>query len=137
MPTTRQLAELLERETDAKEIFIALAARDVGDACDLLRPVWEGTRGRDGYVSIEVDPSLAYDADATVEEAMRLHALIDRPNLLVKIPATQPGLSAIEDMIAKRKVDQRHADLLPRPLRGCGRVLPARPRAARCRRWGR
>ena len=98
-----QLAELLEHEPDAKEIFIALAARDVGDACDVLRPVWEATSRRDGYVSIEVDPTLAYDAEATVEEAMRLHALIDRPNLLVKIPATRPGLWAIEDMIAKGK----------------------------------
>lgn len=88
---------------DAKEIFISLSAKDVGDACDVLRPVWERTSGGDGYVSIEVDPRLAYEVDATIEEAVRLHALIDRPNLFVKIPATQPGLAAIEEMIAKGK----------------------------------
>src|SRR5690606_27392961 len=57
----------------------------------------------DGLVSIEVDPLLAYDTEATAAEAKRLHALIDRPNLLVKIPATKPGLPAIEDMIAAGK----------------------------------
>jgi transaldolase len=96
-----QLREALSRTSDPKELFIELAARDVGDACDLLRPVWERTAGGDGYVSIEVDPRLAYDTDATTAEAKRLHGLIDRPNLLVKIPATTPGLPAIEDMIAK------------------------------------
>jgi transaldolase len=88
---------------DPKEIFIALSAQDVGDACDVLRPAWERTDGRDGYVSIEVDPRLAYDVDETIEEAARLHALIDRPNLFVKIPATKPGLAAIEEMISRGK----------------------------------
>ena len=99
-----QLRELLEEETDPKEIFIRLAADDVTDACDLLRNVWDsGCRGCDGYVSLEVDPGLAYDTEATADEAKRLHALVDRPNLYVKIPATRPGLPAIEDMIAKGK----------------------------------
>ncbi len=65
--------------------------------------VWDEGARRDGYVSMEVDPRLAYDTEATVVEAVRLHALIDRPNLLVKIPATKPGLPAIEEMIAKGK----------------------------------
>jgi len=98
-----QLAALLEETDDPKEIFIRLAGTDVADACDLLRPVWEATSGVDGFVSIEVDPTLAYDTEATTAQAARLHAEIDRPNLFVKIPATKPGLPAIEDMIAKGK----------------------------------
>ena len=96
-----QLREILKDERDPKEVFIQLAARDVGEALDLLRAVWDGGGGRDGYVSIEVDPNLAYDTQATIAEAARLHDLIDRPNLFVKIPATEPGLPAIEEMIAR------------------------------------
>jgi transaldolase len=98
-----QLRAELEDTDDPKELFIRLAGRDVGDACDLLRRVWDEGGGKDGYVSIEVDPRLAYDTEKTVAEAVRLHSLIDRPNLFVKIPATKPGLPAIEDMIAKGK----------------------------------
>jgi transaldolase len=98
-----QLRAELEETDDPKELFIRLAARDVADACDLLRAVWDAGAGKDGYVSMEVDPRLAYDTEATTAEAARLHALIERPNLLVKIPATKPGLPAIEDMIAKGK----------------------------------
>jgi transaldolase len=98
-----QLRAELEETDDPKELFIRLASRDITDACDLLRRVWDEGSGRDGYVSMEVDPRLAYDTEATTAEAVRLHALIDRPNLLVKIPATKPGLPAIEDMIAKGK----------------------------------
>jgi len=98
-----QLREVLEEEKDPTEIFIRLAAKDVTDACDLLRKVWDEGGGRDGYVSIEVDPTLAYDTEGTVAQALRFHKLIDRPNLFVKIPATKPGLPAIEDMIAKGK----------------------------------
>jgi transaldolase len=95
-----QLRELLLRGLSGKELFLELACADVAAACDLLRPVWERTGGEDGYVSIEVDPNLAYDTRAQYEEAQRLHERIARPNLLVKIPATQPGLAAIEDSIA-------------------------------------
>ena len=96
-----QLREVLTRTEDPKEIFIALASRDVSDACDLFHPIWESTKGADGYVSMEVDPRFAFDAAATLDEAMRLHAEINKPNLLVKIPATKPGLGAIEEMIAR------------------------------------
>jgi transaldolase len=96
-----QLREVLEEERDPKEIFLRLATRDVGNALDLLRPVWDEGSGKDGYVSIEVDPNLAYDTTGTIEEAQRLHEWIDRPNLFVKIPATEPGLPAIEEMIAR------------------------------------
>ena len=95
-----QLRELLPRELNAKEVFLELACADVAAACDLFRPVWEQTGKRDGYVSIEVDPNLAYDAQAQYEEAKRLHEGIPRANLLVKIPATKPGVVAIEDSIA-------------------------------------
>ncbi len=94
-----QLREL--GSTDAEAAFWTLAEQDIGEACDVFRPTWEEGLGRDGYVSIEVDPRLAYDSLQTFREAMRLHKAIDRPNLLVKIPATKPGLAAIEDVIAK------------------------------------
>ncbi len=94
-----QIKELLEHEDDAKEIFLHLAVRDVESALDLLWPVHE-RNAQDGYVSIEVDPNLAYDTKATYEEAIRLHEWIARPNLYVKIPGTEPGLEAIEDCIA-------------------------------------
>jgi transaldolase len=98
-----QLKEVLEHEDDPNEVFIQLATEDIKDACDLLRPVWEQTDGVDGRVSLEVDPDLAYDREAQYEQALRFHELVDRPNLYVKIPATVPGLGAIEDCIAAGK----------------------------------
>jgi transaldolase len=94
-----QLKELLETESNPKEIFLQLAVRDVTSALDVLAPVHEANP-EDGYVSIEVDPNFAYDTKATYDEAIRLHEWIDRPNLYVKIPGTEPGLQAIEDCIA-------------------------------------
>ncbi len=95
-----QLREILEWQQDPKEAFYHLAVRDIQDACDTLRPVWDAGEGKDGYVSMEVDPTLAYDQEATIQEALRLHEWIDRPNLFVKIPATKEGLGAIEECIA-------------------------------------
>ncbi len=96
-----QLREVLREETEPKEVFLALAQEDIRDACDVLREVFErGEKTRDGWVSLEVDPNLAYDAKGTLKEAKRLHAMIDRPNLFVKIPGTEPGLEAIEEAIA-------------------------------------
>jgi transaldolase len=86
---------------DAKSVFLELAMRDVTTACDLLRPVWERTQGGDGYVSIEVDPNLADDTAATIAQATHFHEVIARPNLLVKIPATDAGVPAIEKMTAR------------------------------------
>jgi transaldolase len=94
-----QLRGLLEQHDDAKEIFLQLAVRDVESALDLLAPVHDANP-EDGYVSIEVDPNFAYDTKATYDEAIRFHEWIDRPNLYVKIPGTEPGLQAIEDCIA-------------------------------------
>jgi len=140
--------------SDPKEIFLALAARDVSDACDVLRGVYDagvrrakearragrtGAEGAlrgphvDGFVSIEVDPLFAYDTEATTAEASRLHAMIDRPNLLVKIPATKPGLPAIEDMIAAGKSInvtlifslQRYVEVAEAYIRGLERLVAA------------
>src|SRR6476659_9799472 len=93
-----QLREVLEKESDPKEIFLALAVRDIQAACDVLRPTFDGAQ--DGWVSLEVDPNLAHDTEGTTNEAKRLHADVDRPNLFVKIPATLEGLPAIEESIA-------------------------------------
>ena len=87
-------------ESEPKEIFIALAKDDIQGACDILRPVYDEGAGKDGYVSLEVDPNLAHDTQGTIEEAKRLHGLIDKPNLFIKIPATKEGLPAIEETIA-------------------------------------
>src|ERR1700733_13699186 len=96
-----QLRELADEGLDARASFWRLAERDIKDACDLFRPIWDGGSGRDGYVSLEVAPDLAYDTLATFNEAISLHETVDRPNLMVKIPATKPGLAAIEDVIAQ------------------------------------
>jgi transaldolase len=125
-----QLRELLDRESDPKEIFLELSARDVEGALELLAPVHEKT-GYDGFVSWEVDPTLAYDRDGTFEEAMRLHAWLDKPNLYVKIPATRPGLGAIEDCVARGKNInvtlifslQRYSEVVEAYLRGLERLV--------------
>jgi transaldolase len=93
--------QIATSDGDAKSVFLQLAMQDVTTACDLLRPVWERTEGRDGYVSIEVDPNLAGDTAATIEQATYFHEAIARPNLLVKIPATHAGVPAIEEMTAR------------------------------------
>jgi transaldolase len=96
-----QLREVLRDTDDPKEVFLALAKEDIRDACDLFRPVFDqNDKTRDGWVSLEVDPRLAFDTEGTVEEAKRLHAMIERPNLFIKIPGTEAGLQAIEDTIA-------------------------------------
>ncbi len=98
-----QLREVLAEEDDPKEIFLRLAFDDIREACDLMSTVWDRTEGQDGYVSLEVEPALAHDTKATVEQAQRFHDAIDRPNLYVKIPATAAGVPAIEEMIARGK----------------------------------
>lgn len=96
-----QIRELSAEHDDAKEIFWQLAKDDIRDACDILRPVWDEGDGKDGWVSLEVDPNLAHDTEKTKSEAVRLFELVDRPNLLIKIPATLEGLPAIEDTVAR------------------------------------
>jgi transaldolase len=96
-----QVRDLALRGTDVGEAVRALTTFDVRWACDVLAPVAERTGGVDGCVSIEVDPRIAHDAARTVAEAKALWWLVDRPNLLIKIPATQDGLSAITDVLAE------------------------------------
>jgi transaldolase len=93
--------QIAASDGDARSVFLELAMRDVTSACDLLRPAWERTEGRDGYVSIEVDPNFAADTAATIAQARHFHEAIARPNLLVKIPATDAGVPAIEEMTAR------------------------------------
>ncbi|TML62075.1 MAG: transaldolase [Actinobacteria bacterium] len=127
-----QLREILESgEEDPKETFLQLTSHDISDACDLLRKVWDESQGLDGYVSWEVDPTLAYDRDGTVAEARRLHEWIDKPNLYVKIPATEPGLGAIEEMIASGKNInvtlifslERHKEVMEAYIHGLERLV--------------
>ena len=95
-----QLGDLFARETGDKDAFLAVAASDIQQACDILRPVFDrGDSSRDGWVSLEVDPRLADDTAGTIDEAQHLHQLIDRPNLFVKIPGTEAGIPAIEECI--------------------------------------
>lgn len=96
-----QVAELRASGADVDATVFALTTKDVRDACDILRPVYDATNGLDGRVSIEVEPGLAKDTDGTVEMAEKLWNEIDRPNLMVKIPATREGLPAIAAAIAK------------------------------------
>jgi transaldolase len=128
-----QLRKEAGRGSNISETFWALAERDIKDACDLFRPIWDGGAGRDGYVSLEVDPGLAYDTLATYREAIRIHKAVDRPNLMVKIPATKPGLAAIEDVIAKgHSINvtlifslERYAEVAESYTRGIERLVAA------------
>ena len=128
-----QLREVVAEENDLKEIFLQLAIADIEEACDLFRSVWDGGDGKDGYVSMEVDPNFAYDTSATIEEAARFHDWVERPNLYVKIPATAPGLPAIEEMIARgRNINvtlifslERHREVAQAYIRGLERLAEA------------
>ena len=95
------LADLASRDLDAKSLYEQLAVRDIQDAADLLRPVYEQTRRRDGYVSLEVSPTLARDTQGTLEEARRLWKVVGRDNLMVKVPATPEGIPAIQQLISE------------------------------------
>ena len=85
---------------DANEIYLTLAIKDVQMGCDVMRPVWEEANGADGFVSLEVEPGVAFDTEATLRQANELWERVDRPNVMIKIPATDEGLPAIEEAIA-------------------------------------
>jgi transaldolase len=97
----QQLADLAVRGLSVEEALRMITTADVRDAADVLRPVFDATGGRDGRVSIEVDPHLAHNTAATVAEAKQLAWLVDRPNTFIKIPATRAGLPAITETIGK------------------------------------
>ena len=96
-----QFGELIAQGKSVEECFWEMAKQDIREACDLFAPVFDSSSNRDGYVSLEVDPRLAYDTLESYREAISLHEDVDRPNLMVKIPATKPGLGAIEDVLSK------------------------------------
>ena len=89
-----------DQSLSAEQRYETLAVADIRDCCDLLLPLHKSTQGDDGYVSLEVSPALAHDAQATVAAGLRLKAAVGRDNLLIKVPATPAGLSAIEELIA-------------------------------------
>src|SRR3954467_13561928 len=94
------LKRLLAETDDPSKIFFSLALEDIRDACDVLKPAYEASDGVDGYGSMEGEPGLAYDTERTFEQARWIATEVERPNLMVKIPATMPGLPAIEDCTA-------------------------------------
>ncbi|MBI3970831.1 MAG: transaldolase [Chloroflexi bacterium] len=96
-----QLAELARQGKRAVEIYEALAIKDIQDAADVLRPVYERLDGADGFVSFEVSPKLARDTEASIAEAERLFTAVNRPNVMIKIPGTAEGLPAIAAAIGK------------------------------------
>lgn len=95
------LARLREQPLSAEERYEQLVIPDVQRACDLLLPRWRESNADAGYVSLEVSPTLAHDAEGTVAAGVRLHAAVERPNLLIKVPATVAGIDAIENLIAR------------------------------------
>src|SRR4051794_33039488 len=99
-----QISQLVSSDPpapDARTIYQAIAIQDVQAAADVLRPVYDETDGYDGYVSLEVDPDLAFDTDKTIAQAQEYWGRVDRPNLMIKIPGTDEGLPAIEESLYK------------------------------------
>jgi transaldolase len=96
-----QIAGLIAEGKDADQIFEAVAVKDIQDACDLYRPLYDSTDGLDGLVSIEVSPTLARDPEGTLEDARRLWAKVDRPNVMIKVPGTDECVPAIRTLLAE------------------------------------
>lgn len=94
-----QIQELVAQGKTVEEIYEALAIKDIQDAADVLRPVYDESDGVDGYVSLEVSPTLANDTDGTIAEARDLFAKVNRPNVMIKVPATNAGIPAIKTLI--------------------------------------
>ena len=94
------IREVLEETRDPQELFERVAYRDVRDAADLLRPVFDGTEGQDGFVSFELPAALAHDTDGSIEAAHHHRDTIDRPNVLIKVPGTEEGVPAFEELTA-------------------------------------
>ena len=95
------ISQLAAEGKSVTEIYEALVLADIGRTADLFRPVYEATNGLDGYVSLEVDPNLAHDTEGTIADARRLFKVLDRPNIMIKVPATPAGTPAIETLIGE------------------------------------
>ena len=127
------IAEVAGSGADDRAVFERLAGDDIRDACDALRSVYERTDGVDGMVSIEIEPDLAHDTDASLERAHELWNLVDRPNLMIKVPATEEGLPVVEELIfAGINVNvtllfavAMHREVMERYLRGLERRAEA------------
>ena len=98
---SEQLTSLRASGADVDSAVRAVTVSDVRDACDLFLPTYSQTDGRDGRVSIEVDPRLAHDTDGTIADAVELYRLVDRPNVMIKVPATKAGLPAVTALLAR------------------------------------
>ncbi len=94
-----QIADLIKAKKSTSEIYEAVVISDIRTVADLLRPIYDRTNGQDGYVSLEVSPDLANDTDATISEAKRFWQMVERPNLMIKIPATPAGIPAIYEVL--------------------------------------
>src|SRR5689334_15471451 len=94
-----QILQLINEGKSTSDIYEAIVIRDICTVADLLRPIYESTAGQDGYVSLEVSPDLAHNTEATIAEARRFWQMVDRPNLMIKIPATPAGLPAIYETL--------------------------------------
>ncbi len=95
-----EIADLCKKGFSTFEVYDELTTRDIQKAADLFKPIYEKTKGLDGYVSLEVNPKLAFEALSTIEEAKRLYKKVDRQNVMFKIPATGAGFKAIEELVA-------------------------------------
>ena len=126
-------AAVAQGTDDPQELFFALALDDIRRAADLLRAAYDESDGRDGFISFECTPDLADDTQATIDQALELWERLDRPNVMIKVPATEAGIPAIEELTAPRRQRQHHAAVLARPLRAGDRRLHRRPRATRSR----
>ena len=95
------IRELAQKGKDKEEIYDNITIRDIQDACDMFLPVYQQTAKKDGYVSLEVNPHLAHDTDRTIQEAERLFQLVNKSNLMIKVPATEEGFPAIETLLSQ------------------------------------
>ncbi len=96
-----QIKELIAAGKDTSAIFEGVAVKDIQDACDLFRPLYDSTDGLDGLVSIEVSPTLAHDTEGTLADARRLWKEVDRPNVMIKVPGTTAGIPAIKTLLSE------------------------------------
>ena len=130
-----QLSSLIGKETDPGALFEALAIQDIRSACDEFRALFDETHGADGYVSLEVSPTLAHDTQGTIDAAARLWKAVDRPNVMIKIPGTPAGVPAIRARRPSCPTRVRSsASSMPkdsaRSMSGASRLVPAS-----LRRW--
>ncbi len=96
----KQIRELAAEGRTSFEIYDELTMEDIREAADIFAPVYEKTKGLDGYISLEINPKLAFNAEETIREGIRLYAAVNRPNLMLKVPATEEGYRAIEELTA-------------------------------------